>query len=178
MAQMVENPPAVQETWVQSLGREDASEKGMDAHSSILMFLPGESRGQRSLAGYRPRGHKSQTRLSDSHFLSFQHAERWGGQLERGGQAEVTALGPALYDPRFRLWLASSREAVKSSLVSLFICLRHFELLFCHLKLRLCWKYNHTIKTGFVLMYLCTGPFFLTNFIGLWHYIIFINIVL
>ena len=27
--------------------------------------MPGESHGQRSLAGYRPRGYKSQTRLSD-----------------------------------------------------------------------------------------------------------------
>jgi len=28
-------------------------------------FLPGESHGQRSLAGYSPWGHKSQTQLSD-----------------------------------------------------------------------------------------------------------------
>ena len=30
------------------------------------VFLPGESHGQRSLAGYSPWGHKSWTRLSDS----------------------------------------------------------------------------------------------------------------
>ena len=36
MAQMVKNLPAVQETWVQSLGREDTLEKGMATHSSIL----------------------------------------------------------------------------------------------------------------------------------------------
>ena len=29
------------------------------------VFLPGESHGQRNLAGYSPRGHKSRTRLSD-----------------------------------------------------------------------------------------------------------------
>ena len=29
------------------------------------VFLPGESHGQRSLAGYSPQGHKSQTELSD-----------------------------------------------------------------------------------------------------------------
>ena len=29
------------------------------------VFLPGESRGQRSLEGYSPWGHKSRTRLSD-----------------------------------------------------------------------------------------------------------------
>ena len=33
---MVKNLPAVQETWVQSLGQEDPLEKGMATHSSIL----------------------------------------------------------------------------------------------------------------------------------------------
>ena len=46
---MIKNLPATQETQVQSLGREDALEKGKVTHSSIL---PGESHGQRSLAGY------------------------------------------------------------------------------------------------------------------------------
>ena len=32
----VKNPPAMQETWVQSLGREDPLEKEMAVHSSIL----------------------------------------------------------------------------------------------------------------------------------------------
>ena len=36
MAQTVENLPAMQETWVQSLGWEDPLEKGMATHSSIL----------------------------------------------------------------------------------------------------------------------------------------------
>ena len=36
MTQLVKNPPAVQETWVQSLGWEDALEKGKATHSSIL----------------------------------------------------------------------------------------------------------------------------------------------
>ena len=36
VAQTVKNPPAVQETWVQSLGWEDPLEKGMVTHSSIL----------------------------------------------------------------------------------------------------------------------------------------------
>ena len=38
VAQMVENPPAMQETRVQSLGREDPLEKGMAIHSSILAW--------------------------------------------------------------------------------------------------------------------------------------------
>ena len=36
MAQMVKNPPAMQETWVQSLGWEDPLETGKATHSSIL----------------------------------------------------------------------------------------------------------------------------------------------
>ena len=35
---MVKNLPAKQETWVQSLGREDPLEKGMATHSSILAW--------------------------------------------------------------------------------------------------------------------------------------------
>ena len=38
IAQMVENLPAMQETWVQSLGGEDPMEKGMALHSSILAW--------------------------------------------------------------------------------------------------------------------------------------------
>ena len=57
-AQWVKNPPATQETQVmqvRSLGQEDPLEKEM-ATRSIL--LPGKSHGQRSLAGYSPKGHK------------------------------------------------------------------------------------------------------------------------
>ena len=36
VAQLVKNPPAMQETWVQSLGWEDALEEGMATHSSIF----------------------------------------------------------------------------------------------------------------------------------------------
>ena len=36
VAQMVKNPPAVEETWVQSLGWEDPLDKEMATHSSIL----------------------------------------------------------------------------------------------------------------------------------------------
>ena len=35
---MVKNPPAMQETWVQSPGWEDPLEKGMAAHYSILAW--------------------------------------------------------------------------------------------------------------------------------------------
>ena len=36
VAQLVKNVPAVQETWVRSLGWEDLLEKKMATHSSIL----------------------------------------------------------------------------------------------------------------------------------------------
>ena len=38
MAQMAKNPPAMQETWVQSLGCEAPLEEGMATHSSILAW--------------------------------------------------------------------------------------------------------------------------------------------
>ena len=38
MPQMVKNLPAMQETWVQSLGQEDPLEKGMARHTSILAW--------------------------------------------------------------------------------------------------------------------------------------------
>ena len=38
MAQMVKNPPAMQEMVFQSLGQEDPLEKGMATHSSILAW--------------------------------------------------------------------------------------------------------------------------------------------
>ena len=36
VALMIKNPPAMQETWVQCLGREDPLEEGMATHSSML----------------------------------------------------------------------------------------------------------------------------------------------
>ena len=53
VAQMVKNLPAMQEARVPSLGHQDLLAKGM---ATIPVFLPGESHGQRSLAGYSPWG--------------------------------------------------------------------------------------------------------------------------
>ena len=42
VAQLVKNPPAMQETWVRSLGWEDSLEKGKAALSSIVAWrIPG-----------------------------------------------------------------------------------------------------------------------------------------
>ena len=64
MAQMVNNLPAMQETWVQSLGQEDPLEKETATHSSVLAW---EFQGQRSLASYSPWG-REETWLSNFHF--------------------------------------------------------------------------------------------------------------
>ena len=55
MAPWVKNPPAMQETWVQSLGREDPLEEEM---VTTPVFLSGESHGQKSVVGYSPWGYK------------------------------------------------------------------------------------------------------------------------
>ena len=55
VAQMVKNPPVMQETLVQALGQENPLEKGM---APTAVFLPGEFNGQRSLASYSLWGHK------------------------------------------------------------------------------------------------------------------------
>ena len=59
VAQLVKNPPAMWETWVQSLGWEDLLEKGKATHSSILAW-----RIPWTFA-------KSWRRLSDFHFHMF-----------------------------------------------------------------------------------------------------------
>ena len=59
MVQLVKNPPAMWETWVQSLGWEDPLEKGKATHSHILAWrIPWTI-----VLGVT----KSQTRLSDFH---------------------------------------------------------------------------------------------------------------
>ena len=55
VAQTVKCPPAVRETQVRSLGREDPLEEEM---ATTPVFLPGKSHGWRSLAGCSPQGHK------------------------------------------------------------------------------------------------------------------------
>ena len=50
MAQLVKNPPALRETWVQSLGREDPQKR---ERLSTPVFWPGKFHGL-----YSPCGHK------------------------------------------------------------------------------------------------------------------------
>ena len=67
VTQLVKNPPAVQETWVQSLGWADPLEKAMVTHSSILAWRTPwtEEPGQLSSVG-------SQTVRHDTHASHFQ----------------------------------------------------------------------------------------------------------
>ena len=55
MDQMVKNPPAMQETQVQSLHQEDLLQEEVATHSSILAW---KFHGQRSLVGHSLWGRK------------------------------------------------------------------------------------------------------------------------
>ena len=59
MAQTVKRLPTMQETWVQSLGREDLLEKEMATHSSILAWkIPWtEEPGRATVHGVTKVGH-------------------------------------------------------------------------------------------------------------------------
>ena len=63
VAQMVKNLPAMQETWVQSLGWEDLLEEGRATHSSILAWRIPLDRGAWQATVHRVA--KSRIELSD-----------------------------------------------------------------------------------------------------------------
>ena len=58
VAQMIKNPPAMQKTWVRSLGWEDRLEEGMATQSSVLAWrIPWteEPGGQQSMGSQKVR---------------------------------------------------------------------------------------------------------------------------
>ena len=69
---VVKNPPAdaedTKETWVWSLGQEDALEEDM---APTPVFLPGKSHGQSSLAGCGPGGCKESDMTEHTEHLLF-----------------------------------------------------------------------------------------------------------
>ena len=75
VAQMVKNPLAMQETWVQSLGWEDPLEKGKATHSSILAWkIPWtEEPGRLQSMGL----HKSRARLIFSSLIYQSDRLKW-----------------------------------------------------------------------------------------------------
>ena len=64
VAQMVKNPPAMRETWVQSLGWEDFLEKGLAMHPIILSWKISwtEEPGSLQLMGSQRVGHDWETK--------------------------------------------------------------------------------------------------------------------
>ena len=66
MAQMVKNPPAMQEIWVKPLGWEDLLEEGMTTHSRILAWrIPWtEEPGGLQSMGLQRVGHDRATKHS------------------------------------------------------------------------------------------------------------------
>ena len=87
---MVKNPPAMQETWVQSLDWEDSLEKEM---ATPPVFLPGEPHGQRSLVGYTVHGvTKSQTQLEQLHTAYMNPHNRNPEETHRHTRARPPSL--------------------------------------------------------------------------------------
>ena len=76
VAQTVKCLPAMWETRVRFLGQEDPLEKEMVTHS---VFLPGESHGQRSLAGYSPWGCKELD--TTEQLITHAHDIKWEDNL-------------------------------------------------------------------------------------------------
>ena len=67
VGQLVKNLPAMQETWVQSLGWEDPLEKGTTTHSSILAWRIPQT-------VYSPLGRKESDMTEQlSHFTHIHH---------------------------------------------------------------------------------------------------------
>ena len=116
MAQTVQNPPAMQETWVQSLGWEGLLDGRRSATKwqPTPVFLPGESREQRSLVGYSPWGYKesdtteatkhaciSQTWLS-SQLLALYHTHLLNEKVKTEGQATAKQQMDFANDPNYQ----------------------------------------------------------------------------
>ena len=76
---VAKNPPAMQEMQVQCWGWENALEKGLASHCSVLfllftpVFLPGEFHGQRNLVATVPGVSKSRTQLNNTHTHTHTH---------------------------------------------------------------------------------------------------------
>ena len=77
VAQLVKNPPAMQETWVRSLSWEDPLETGKATHTGILAWRIPQT--------IQPMGLQSWTQLSDFHFhnaLTLSHLAPGGSVIK------------------------------------------------------------------------------------------------
>ena len=92
MAQVVKNPPAMWETWIQSLGWEDPLEEAVNPLQYSCLANP---HGQRSLVRYRPWGCKELDMIE--RLNTAQHTlclSVWAGGESTFGQ--VSAFAPAV----------------------------------------------------------------------------------
>ena len=86
-------------TEVPSLGQKDPLEEGVVTHS---VLLPGESHGQRSLAGYSPWGHKesdttepvSMSIISQQNWKKKYFGEGNGNPIQYSGLEDPMNRGP------------------------------------------------------------------------------------
>ena len=94
MAQRLKRLPAMRETWVRSLGREDPLEKEMVTHSSILAWrTPWTEEPRLTVHGVA----KSRTQLSDFTSLNpITGFSRWLGGTESTCNAKDSSLIPGL----------------------------------------------------------------------------------
>ena len=92
MAQLVKNLPAMQETWVRSLGWEDPLEKEMETHSSTLAWkIPWtEERGGLQSTGLQRVGH-------DSNFFRERPGEMWETWFRSLGWEDPLEKGKATH---------------------------------------------------------------------------------
>ena len=87
MVQTVNNLPAMQETWVQPLGREDPLEKGMATHSSILAWrIPWTKKP----GGLQPMGLQ---RFRHDWVTKHTHTGLLGGSVVKNPSAEARDAG-------------------------------------------------------------------------------------
>ena len=99
VAQMVKCLPAVRETWVWSLGREDSLEKEMATHPSTLAWkIPWmEEPGRRTVHGVA----KNRTWLNDFIFFFF----KWFWLIGRMYKVPLMPFPPVLWPPDAKNWL-------------------------------------------------------------------------
>ena len=132
---MVKNPPAMWETWVQSLGWEDLQEEGKATHSSILCLENLMDRGawQATVQGSQRLGHDWATKHSTARRDSYG---------KPGCCCSVAQLCPTLCDPmdcstpgfpvpHYLLEFAQTQvhwvgDAISSSVIPFSSCLQSF----------------------------------------------------
>ena len=105
VAQLIKNPPAMWETWVRSLGRDDPLEKEMANHSSILAWkIPWtEEPGGLQSTGLQRFGHHWATNTTQLQLGLLHPAEKPRVRLK-------SSVGCTETDPPSQPWMAKAEE--------------------------------------------------------------------